>query len=397
MRVGLLYPAANPLDPRNWSGTPAGLAGGLAACGVDVVPLPAKVPPGLHQAVAAAARLGGHRGAVADRMPVRQWARTRALQHSIKSAGQLDAVVAMGTEMYDLGTLMGGGTPWITYDDGTLAQMWNNPESDISQAGFGERHVETWIRRQAASSVAASLCCVSTTWAAGSFAADYHLDEGRIAVVGMGHRPRTAPARERDWATPRYLFVGIDWRRKNGQRVIEAFAKVREQYPGATLDVVGSHPQLTSPGVTGHGLISRGDAAGQRKLDELYASATCFVLPSKFDPSPISCLEAGSAGLAVIATSAGGAGELLRGGSIVVDPLNDQEITVAMARLADGGRARKLGAAAQLAASTCSWRHVAGRILDAAFPPVALERVGHRPAGVATSACSGQPDWEGLP
>ncbi|MBP2411554.1 glycosyltransferase involved in cell wall biosynthesis [Arthrobacter stackebrandtii] len=373
MRIGLLYPAAQPLDPRNWSGTPAGLAGGLAANGVDLVPLAAAVPPGLHQGVALASRLGGHRGAVADRMPVRQWARTRALHRSVQAAGPLDAIVAMGTEMYDLRAAVAGAAPCISYDDGTLAQMWANPESDISQAGFADRHVRAWIGRQAASSGAAQLCAVSTRWAAASFAADYLIDPERIAVVGMGHRPRTAAAGNRSWDTPRYLFVGVDWQRKNGAAVLEAFARVRQDFPAATLDVVGGHPALDAPGVTGHGMISRDDAPGQRTLDGLYAAATCFVLPSRFDPSPISCLEAGSAGLPVIATTVGGAAELLPGGSLVVDPLDTGAIAAAMRTLADPARARSMGAAARQAAANCSWQHVGARILDAAL---ALPRQG---------------------
>src|SRR6185312_15023609 len=70
----------------------------------------------------------------------------------------------------------------------------------------------------------------------------------RIAVVGMGHRPRTAAAGHRSWDTPRYLFVGVDWQRKNGAAVMEAFARVRQEFPAATLDVVGGHPTLHAPG-----------------------------------------------------------------------------------------------------------------------------------------------------
>ncbi len=387
MRIGLLYPAARPLDPRNWSGTPAGLAGGLAANGVEVVPLAAVVPPGLHQAVALASHLGGHRGAVADRMPVRQLARTRALGHSVLAAGHLDAIVAMGTEMYNLRAVVDRAAPCISYDDGTLSQMWANPESDISRARFGDRHVRAWIRRQEASSAAAELCAVSTRWAAASFENDYRIDPERIAVVGMGHRPRTASTGDRSWDVPRYLFVGVDWQRKNGAAVMEAFARVRQDFPAATLDVVGGHPALDAPGVTGHGMISRDDAAGQRKLDALYAAATCFVLPSRFDPSPISCLEAGSAGLPVIATSVGGAAELLPGGSLVVDPLDTSAIAAAMLTLADPARAQSMGAAARLAAGDCSWQHVAGRILDAAL---ALPGQGARQHDGARAAGSGR-------
>ena len=278
MRIGLLYPAADALSPANWSGTPAGLTGGLAQNGVEVVPISARLPQGVHQWVAVASRARGHRGAVADRMPVRQRARTRALASSIRTAGQLDAVVAMGTEMYDLDSVLPEGLRCLTYDDGTLAQMWQHPDSDIRQSSFPSRHVEEWIGRQAASSRRADACCVSTSWAAGSFAADYGVPETSIKVVGMGHRPRSRPAVDRTWDVPRYLFVGVDWQRKNGAAVLAAFRSVRRRFPEATLDIVGRSPQVLEPGVRVHGFLPREEPEAQRTLDDLYAKATCFVL-----------------------------------------------------------------------------------------------------------------------
>lgn len=365
MRIGLLYPAPDALSPANWSGTPAGLSGGLIQNGVEVVPISARLAPGIHQWVAVASRAGGERGAVADRMPVRQRARTRALAASIRRAGRLDAVVAMGTEMYELDAVLPEGLHCLTYDDGTLQQMWQHPDSDIRQAGFPSGHVEEWIRRQRASSRRADTCCVSTRWAAGSFAEEYGLPEERIRVVGMGHRPRFVANAGRDWNAPRYLFVGVDWKRKNGASVLESFRIVRRRFPAARLDIVGRAPAIEEPGVHVHGFLPREEPSAQKLLDKLYESATCFVLPSLFDPSPISYLEAGSAGLPVIATGVGGAGELLGAGAVVVDPKNGAEISAAMLSLANPESARTTGAVALRHAARASWDRVGGRILRA--------------------------------
>jgi glycosyltransferase involved in cell wall biosynthesis len=356
MRIGLLYPARDAVSAANWSGTPRGLAGGLEACGVEVVPIGAGLPPGIHQAVA-----------VADRTPVRQIARTWALSRRVaERAGSLDAVLAMGTEMYDLAAVRLPELPVATYDDGTLMQMWGNPDSDIRQSGFPEDQVRLWFARQSASSRAASVCCVSTKWAARSFVEDYGVAPDRIQVVGMGHRPRSAPVPvERAWGTPRFLFIGVDWQRKNGDAVVGAFKEVRKHFPNATLDVVGRHPRLDVPGVVGHGFLSREDAGAQALLDDLFASATAFVLPSRFDPSPIACLEAASAGLPVIATSEGGAGELLGEAAITVHPTDQRGLVEAMSRLCNPVTARAMGAQASRNASSSSWADVARRVLDA--------------------------------
>lgn len=364
-RIGLLYPEADPVSPAAWSGTPRGLADGLAANGVEVVPIGARLPFGIRQAVALASYAGGQRGAVADRMPVRQIARTAALAAELRSKGALSGVVAMGTEMYSLEAVVPRGIPCATYDDATLAQMWAHPDSDIRNSGFPEKHVQRWIARQAASSHRADLCCVSTAWAAESFVAHYGVARERVRVIGMGHRPREIPLRERDWSTPRYLFVGVDWKRKNGDMVLGAFREVRARIPEAVLSLVGESPQVDEPGVERYGFLPREDPAAQAVLDELYAKATCFVLPSRFDPSAIAYLEASSAGLPVIATKAGGSGELLGEAAVIVNPDDAAAITRAMLQLGDPQTAREAGALAAARAPQYSWQRIGQRLLDA--------------------------------
>ena len=269
MRVGIIYPVPEPLAPANWSGTPHGLASGFAACGVDVVPIGVKVPHGLHELVAVLSRSTGRRGAVADRMQIRQWARTRALKTSLRQHQTLDAVIAMGTEMYDLARILDKVAPCATYDDATLLQMYRDPNSDISQSEFPERHVARWIERQSASSNAATVCCVSTSWAARSFEDGYGIPPSRVAAVGMGHRPRSAATGvTRDWSKPRFLFVGVDWRRKNGAAVLNAFEEVRRVAPAASLDLVGNHPVIDAPGVRAHGFLVQGRCRGAAKAGQ---------------------------------------------------------------------------------------------------------------------------------
>jgi len=366
MRIAVLNPQPDPLSSKNWSGTPRGIADGLAGRGVEVVPIGTKLPQGLHQLVAVASRIGGRRGAVADRTPVRQRSRTWALRRHLDGAGPLDAIVAMGQETFDLARLRRPGVPILTYDDTTLRQMWQHPDSDIRSAGFPERAVDLWCARQQASSRAADLCCVSTEWAAGSFITDYGLAPERVRVVGIGHRPRARDTTQaRDWDTPRFLFVGVDWRRKNGDAVVRAFRRVRQTHPGATLDLVGNHPSVDEPGVRGHGFLARENAHSQARLDALFARATAFVLPSRFDPAGIAYLEAASAGLAVIGTSQGGASELLGTAAITVHPDDDSALAAALERISSPAEAQSLGQRAAAIAARSRWVDVADRILAA--------------------------------
>ncbi|WP_427172938.1 glycosyltransferase family 4 protein [Arthrobacter sp. 92] len=205
---------------------------------------------------------------------------------------------------------------------------------------------------------------MSTSWAASSFVSHYRVDPEGVKIVGIGHRQRQRSASaSRQWSHPRYLFVGVDWKRKNGAAVVAAFRRVHSMVPTATLHLVGGIPHIDEPGVVSHGLLPRGDARAQRTLDSLYASATCFVLPSRFEPAGIAYLEAGSAGLPVIATTQGGASELLESGALPVSPYDVGAITDAMMTAASGDKAEHMGELAAKAAAKSSWEKVASRIL----------------------------------
>jgi glycosyltransferase involved in cell wall biosynthesis len=272
----------------------------------------------------------------------------------------------MGTDLYDLpAVLRMTSVPAVTYDDGTFDLFLRYHDSDISQKGLAVEQTKRWARRQGAACRAANIACVSTGWAKKSIVEDFGVPEHKVRVVGMGHRARSLTENPRTYEIPRFLFIGVDWRRKNGAAVVAAFAQVRKRFPQATLDIVGQHPPLNEPGVTGHGFLPRESAAAQERLDRLFAQATAFVLPSLFDPSPIAYLEAASAGLPVIATTCGGAAELLQDGAIAVDPYDHAALIRAMLHVANEDNAQAMGKRARALAAQCSWQAVSARIVRA--------------------------------
>ncbi len=360
-RIGLLYPAADPSSPENWSGTPHGLTNGLRALGVDVVPVGAHLPRSVRGGLRLLSQLGGDRGEEANRTAVRRRPREWALGRSVAGAGRLDGLLAMGTDVYDLARIR-PPVPVVTYDDATLQQMWDHPDSEIRNSGFREERVREWIDLQRRSSRAADMCCVSTSWAGRAFVEGYGIPADRVTTVGMGHRPRRGGG-HRDWSRPTFLFVGVDWVRKNGAAVVRAFEAVHADHPEAVLHLVGGHPTVDRPGVVGHGFLAREVPSQQAELDGLFATATAFVLPSRFDPSPIAYLEAASAGLPVVATTEGGAGELLGDAALTVHPDDHNGLVAAMRTLADPDTARTMGGHGAERTAHASWTHVAHRIL----------------------------------
>jgi len=100
-------------------------------------------------------------------------------------------------------------------------------------------------------------------------------------------------------------------------------------------------------------------------LEELFESATCFVMPSLYEPSAIAYVEAAAAGLPIVGTTVGGSADLIGDGGILIDPSSDQELTEAMLALAEPRRAQEVGAAALAHSAWFTWPLVARRILAA--------------------------------
>ena len=186
----------------------------------------------------------------------------------------------------------------------------------------------------------------------------------KVHVVGVG-RNHNPPEAERRWTEPRFLFVGVDWARKNGAGVLRAFARLREELPAACLDVVGGHPPLHEPGVTAHGILQLGVPEQQARLEHLFSTATCLVMPSHAEASAIAYVEAAAAGLPSIGTRSGGSDYLIGDGGLVVDPRDDDALLDAMRLLSDPETAARMGAAAKRRSDLFTWPAVGRRLLDA--------------------------------
>jgi glycosyltransferase involved in cell wall biosynthesis len=210
------------------------------------------------------------------------------------------------------------------------------------------------------------MCATASRWTAQSLLVDYGVPLDRVAVVGFGATHRAVSQAERSWEQPRFLFVGIDWERKGGPLLLRAFARLREQLPRATLDLVGGHPPLEMPGVRGHGVLSQSNAEDRERILGLFARCTCLVVPSHVEPFGIVYVEAGSAGMPSILTSEGGARDTIGSdGGLVVEPGDEESLLAAMLQMSDPGGAKRMGEAARERAALYTWRKVAERLLRA--------------------------------
>jgi len=377
-RIGLVH-LGDVSDPHTWSGTPASLLAALRELGVEVSTIDARPPGrlrGLARDAVALRRLrrsrrdslretvAAARGAALvapESAPVYGW----AVRRRLRADRALDGAIQLGSE-YRLPS----GLPFVTFEDMTIAQAlapearaYYRPWDDFSQ-----REIERLLALQRSIYASARACCTATPWAADSVAADYAQPSDKVHVVGLG-RNVEPPGCDRAWSPPRFLFVGVDWERKNGPAVLRAFARVRGSAPDAQLDVVGGHPPIDAEGVTGHGQLSRSSADEAQRLEQLFAAATCFVMPSRHEAAGIVFLEAAAAGLPSIAGTSGGAASLVGEGGLAVDPDDGEALAEAMLRLADPDEARRLGARAKARSELFTWRSTAERLVRALAPP----------------------------
>jgi glycosyltransferase involved in cell wall biosynthesis len=366
---------ANPENPAASSGWPASVLGGLRELAGSVVAVSDTPYHGTSRAAFAAGALLGLRPSDLGKpaqAKARLWAvaqaswpyalaRARAVKAGLASAGPLDGFVQNGGD-YRAPL----GIPMVTYQDSTVIQAANAyPWPHLR--GLTRRQLDGLVRRQRAAYESAVSCCTFSHWVADSIISDYGIPASKVHVVGLGCNASLADAGngDRQWLSPRFLFVGFDWARKNGELVLDAFAKVRESFPEARLDLVGGHPRVGIEGVTGHGLLGMKDPEGRARLTGLYRQATVFVMPSVHEPAGTVHVEAAAAGIPSIGTSNGGSATCIGDAGRVVDPDAPDQLFEAMLELSDPATVQRLGALARERSKQFTWRKVAERLVRA--------------------------------
>ena len=339
---------------------PAKLLAGLEAAGCETAPVNATFRGGGRLA-----QLLGLSWAQQTASPAYSAVRGAVAGRALRGAGRLDGVVAIGS-----GYLLSTELPTATFEDMTVAQALRL--GGPTYESLSERGAARWRKRQRLIYERSRACCVASRWTGSSVRDDYGIPAEKIKVVGVGRNAE--PTRlARDWSVPRFLFVGADWSRKRGDAVVAAFTAVRQRHPEASLNLVGDHPAVEAEGIVGHGRLPLDSADGQERYRGLLARATCFVMPSTYEPFGIAYLDAAASGVPSIGTTVGGAPDAVGDGGVVVDPDDDGALSAAMLAMADPETARRLGERAFGRSDLFTWRAVAERMLRALQPSRASE------------------------
>ncbi len=101
------------------------------------------------------------------------------------------------------------------------------------------------------------------------------------------------------------------------------------------------------------------------KFYELFNKSSIFVFPSEAENFPAVLLEAMSAGMAIITSTAGGCPEVVGKAGLLVEPRNTEGIRKMLVKLVDSDQLRKqLGKAALKRAQQFNWKKIAQQYLS---------------------------------
>jgi alpha-maltose-1-phosphate synthase len=260
------------------------------------------------------------------------------------------------------------GVVRCSYHDENLAGFTRRRDLRISTSSGPFRRAVAWERAMYDS--IDLIFCMSEALRR-SFIDDFGQAPDKVLAVGAGANvasPSEPP--ERAPEPLRLLFVGKRFERKGGPTVVAAFDALRADYPEAELWIVGpTGLELDRPGITVHGRLARDDPEGDRKLNELFARANAFVMPSVYEPLGVAVIEAMGYRLPCIGSTAGAMTELISDGvtGFVVDPGDERALADRMRRLAaDPAGSRRMGEAGyERYLGEFTWDAVAGRMLAA--------------------------------
>jgi starch synthase len=233
--------------------------------------------------------------------------RTKSVQNALdRYAGLYDLIIQVQTLCAP--GLGRADIPYAIYTDNTMAltQRCYPVWAPLSASG-----AKWWMEFEAEVCRSAHAVFTYSEFARNSVIEDYGCPPERVVAVRTGANQLLDSVEEKSYLAPRALFVGIEFARKGGSVLLEAWPVVRERVPDAELMIAG--PPRTPmgalpPGVTWKGSVDRSE------LDRLYKSASVFVMPSLFEPWGHVFLEAMGYGLPCVGTLCCAMPEIIRDG-----------------------------------------------------------------------------------
>jgi glycosyltransferase involved in cell wall biosynthesis len=271
------------------------------------------------------------------------------------------------------------GIPHFVYSDNTMLANLQYPDLRFAfpagTVASGQELPVTgaWLAAERRLYRGAAACFVMSENVRRSLDVDYGCAQDRIITAYAGSN---LPVSHEAAVSPQpgnILWVGVEWERKGGPQLVEAFRLLRRDLPHATLTIVGCSPDLIEPGCRVAGRIP----AAQLPL--YYDTASVFCLPTRHEPFGFVFAEAMAHGLPVVATDIGAIPDMVINGEngYRVPPGDPIALAGALRRiLADPGSRERMGSHSRRIGKKYTWRNTAS-IMGAAIRRLVPAVRGH--------------------
>ena len=219
------------------------------------------------------------------------------------------------------------GIPHFVYTDHTHLENLHYP-------GFDRRLLlnNKWVACETTIYQNAMLNFTMSSNIRKSIIEDYSCSPGRVICVYCGSNVEVTDNESFDpnrFSKKNILFVGLDWQRKGGPVLAQAFKTVLASHPDATLTVVGCKPKLDLPNCN---VLGKVDLTEVKKY---FNQASVFCLPTLLEPFGIVFLEAMAHKLPVVATRIGAIPDFIHDSQngYLVDPNDSKQLSNALIKL----------------------------------------------------------------
>ena len=195
--------------------------------------------------------------------------------------------------IYDVPGIMKGKTRCYSYHDGNLAEMLRSPympkdipATAISKALNFEKNVYENM----------TTIFTMSEYLRRSFIYDFGIAESRVKNIGAGiNLEEIPPVIEKNYDNQEVLFIGVDFIRKGGFQLLEAFRHVKQSLPKAKLHIIGPKRLDVDAkllrGIEFHGNLSKQKHDEREEFEDTIARCSLIVMPSLYEPFGIAPLE----------------------------------------------------------------------------------------------------------
>jgi glycosyltransferase involved in cell wall biosynthesis len=217
----------------------------------------------------------------------------------------------------DLPSIVKGRSKCVSYNDGNIIQKIRSPYFDERLKKYALRSLE--FQKHVNSSL--DKVFTFSEYLKHSFVEDFGLQEKNVVCIGTGANlptPSSCPVKDND--NTDIIFLGVDFERKGGEILIDAFLTLADKHKNARVIIIG--PKKVPKKIVDNpherikfiGFLSKSIPTQLEQLLYWLNRSRIGVLPSYYEPFGLSVIECQLHGMPVVAIDSWAFPEMISNG-----------------------------------------------------------------------------------